>query len=422
MSACDSTAGADEYCEPVRVEERSPLHVAIFLRSLYGYGGGGAERSIATLASELSERGHRVDLICARLTGEYLNQVSLRVRCIGLGARAGLFASPTLLRRPRLLAKLAPLGFGLLAPWVLGALPGLVSYLRRQRPDVLFSALSYPNLTAILAREIAGVPTRVVISERNTLSLKIKEAGAKRKWRALAALVPACYPMADVISAVSSGVATDLAKFIGVSEDRVEVTYNPVVTSELKEKAKEPLDHPWLQGDGPPVILGIGALRPQKDFESLIRAFSQLRVKREARLIILGEGPLRPDLEALVGELHLESDVGLVGFVPNPFAYLARASVFALSSRYEGLPGALVQAMACGCPVVSTDCASGPREILMEGELGALVPMGSSDALALAILGTLEHPVASQRLRERAEFFSVANSTERYLALLRPPS
>jgi glycosyltransferase involved in cell wall biosynthesis len=324
-----------------------------------------------------------------------------------------------LMRRPRLLAKFAPLGFGLLAPWCLGALPGLVGYLRQQQPDVMLSGLSYPNITAILARELAGVSTRVVISERNTPSLKA--AGAKRKWRALNTLVPAFYPMADVISAVSSGVASDLAEFAGIPANHVRVTYNPVVTPNLENLAREVPNHRWLEGDGPAVILGIGALRRQKNFALLVRAFAKLRGKLGARLIILGEGPQRGELEALVAALGLRDDVDLVGFEENPFSYLARASLLVLSSDFEGLPGVLVQAMACGCPVVSTDCPTGPREILLDGELGSLVPTGDVDSMAEAMLAALELPISAERLQERAEFFSVANATERYLALLRPP-
>ncbi len=410
---------SDEHGGPCHEADESPLHVAIFLRSLHGYGGGGAERSIATLASELAKRGHRVDLICGRLQGAFLEHLSPRVRCVDLRARAGLFAIPTLLRRPRLLARLAPIGFGALAPWCVGALPGLVSYLRREEPDVMLSALNYPNITAVIAREIAGVATRVIVSERNMPSLKSGGARAKRKWRALPRLIPSFYPMADVVSAVSCDVGNDLARLIGVPEDRVEITYNPVVTPELREMASESTDHPWLQGNGPPVILGVGALRPQKNFELLVRAFAQVRGKVDARLVILGEGPLRSELEALVAQFRLESDVDLVGFVDNPFPYMSRASALVLSSHYEGLPGVLVQAMACGCPVVSTDCPGGSREILMNGELGELVPVGHSEPMAEAILETLAHPVSSERLRERAEFFSAENSTERYLSLLR---
>ena len=394
-----------------------PRHLALFIRSLFGHGGGGAERSMVNLATALAAQGHRVDLLLGRAEGPYLAAVPDDVRCIDLGARTPLTALPLLLRHPRLLRGLAPIHYGLSAQWSLGALPRLVRYLREERPEALLSALNYPNLTAILAREIAAVPTRLVVSERNTLSQTASRL-TRRRRRALPELVSVYYPLADAIAAVSQGVAEDLARILDVPVETIAVTYSPVVSPELAKRAAEPVCHPWFTDAGPPVFLGAGKLHPQKDFPTLMRAFARVRAEREVRLVILGEGGERRALEALAKKLGLEKDVDLPGFVENPFAYMARASVFVLSSTFEGLPGVLIQAMACGCPVVSTDCPSGPSEILLGGEYGPLAPVSNPEALAEAMLTVLDSPVAADRLRERANFFSFERSSQRYLDVL----
>jgi len=182
----------------------------------------------------------------------------------------------------------------------------------------------------------------------------------------------------------------DLAQLMNVSRERITVIYNPsVVQAEVQAKAQAPLDHPWFKPDQPPVILAVGRLQVQKDYPTLIRAFALVRQTRPVRLLILGEGKERPLLEALVKELGLEQDVSLPGFVLNPYAYMARAALFVLSSRWEGLPTVLIEALCCGAPVVSTDCPSGPREILRDGQYGPLVPVGGVNALARAIETTL---------------------------------
>jgi glycosyltransferase involved in cell wall biosynthesis len=216
---------------------------------------------------------------------------------------------------------------------------------------------------------------------------------------------------------VSEGVKDDLARAGRLSLEQIRVVPNPVVTSELFEMAAVPIDHPWFVEGAPPVILGIGRLTTQKDFGTLIRAFAEVRGQREARLMILGEGSERPALERLARELGVRDDVVLPGFVDNPFAFLKRAALFVLSSTYEGLPGVLIQALACGTPVVSTDCDSGPREILDGGRLGILVPVGDLDALANGIREALDHP----RTRTPADVlgrFTDAAAVDAYLRVL----
>jgi glycosyltransferase involved in cell wall biosynthesis len=182
--------------------------------------------------------------------------------------------------------------------------------------------------------------------------------------------------------------------------------------------ARAAVDHPWLVAGGPPVVLGVGKFKLQKDFALLIRAFARVRGSRPARLIILGDGPRRDELEGLVNRFGLTADVALPGVVDNPYAWMSRASVFVLSSAWEGLPGVLIEAMACGCPVVSTDCPSGPAEILDRGKFGSLVPVGDEQAMADAILATLANPPSGESLRVRARLFSIDVAVTRYLELL----
>ena len=203
-----------------------------------------------------------------------------------------------------------------------------------------------------------------------------------------------------------------------MTRERVHVVYNPVVTEEMERKSREPVDHPWIGGDGPPVILAVGRLDAQKDFPTLLAAFARLLTRRPARLIVLGEGKKRPHLLSLARRLGVAEHVDFPGFADNPYAFMARASLFVLSSRREGLPTVLIEAMACGCPVVSTDCPYGPREILEDGRHGPLAPVGDAEALAAAMARTLDAPPRPEALRERASFFNVARAINRYEELL----
>jgi glycosyltransferase involved in cell wall biosynthesis len=338
---------------------------------------------------------------------------------VDLGVRSRLPLIGAALRDPRAARALAPALAALPPPWILAAAPALARYLVRERPDALLSALSYSNLTALWARERAGVPVRVVVSEHNTLSERARHARARR-WRVLPKLEARWYPRADAILAVSEGVADDLARTARLPRERIAVTYNPVIGDDVERSARESVDHPWLQPGEPPVVLGVGKLKPQKAFDVLLRAFARLRAERRARLVILGEGSERRALQQLAGELGVADDVALPGFVANPFAWMARCAVFALSSAWEGLPSVLIEALACGCPVVSTDCPSGPAEILGPDRLGALVPVGDADALARAIALALSEPSDPAARRARARDFSVDRVAPRYLEALLP--
>jgi glycosyltransferase involved in cell wall biosynthesis len=225
------------------------------------------------------------------------------------------------------------------------------------------------------------------------------------------------YPWADWVIGNSQGVSDDLSRMIGLPRERIKVLYNPVVTPEVMAKAQAPLDHPWFKAGAPPVVLAVGRLTKQKDFPTLLQAFARVRQNRSCRLMILGEGPDRPALESLVRQQGFASDVALPGFVGNPYAYMSRASLYVLSSQWEGLPTVLIEALYCGPPVVATDCPSGPREILADGKHGALVPVGDVPALTQAMDAALagKTPIPTEASWQP---YAVDTVVDQYLALL----
>jgi glycosyltransferase involved in cell wall biosynthesis len=362
--------------------------IAVFTATM---GSGGAERSMVRLAAGLAATGRPTDLVLGcRAEDAYADELPEAVRIVRLDA-----------------------------PRALLSLPRLVGYLRRERPVAMVSSLDYMNVIAVVARRLAGVDTRLVVNEQNTLSMESGHSTQLRQ-RLVPALVRHSYPRADGIAAVSAGVADDLAAVTGLPRQRVSVINNPVIVPQLSEMMIQPCYHPWLVGSHPPVLLAVGRLSPQKDFECLLRAFAAVRASTAARLLILGEGPERPRLEALVRELGLGSDVQLPGWVGNPYPYMARSDLFVLSSRWEGLPTVLIEALYCGLRIVSTDCPSGPNEILDGGRFGSLVPVGDAGALAAAILDAL-HDRGPAPAEESWEQYGQQAVTEQYLAALAGP-
>lgn len=304
-----------------------------------------------------------------------------------------------------------------IAPEIL-RLRSMQQYIETYRPDVILSALTYANLVAIWAKQMSGSRVPVIVSERIMLSTYCAAQSNSRKWRYLPEVVRRTYPRADTVVTVSSDVADDLITTIGLSRDSVTTVHNPVVDDRLRAQAQQALQHPWFTPDAVPVILAVGRLTDQKDFATLLSAFARVRAKKEARLVILGEGRLRGNLLELAKTLGIGAYMEMPGFVDNPFQYMARASVLVLSSQYEGLPGVLIQALACACPVVSTDCPGGSREILEDGKIGSLVEVGDADGMAQAILSQLDNPTPKDVLLRRAEDFSVESGVSNYLALL----
>jgi glycosyltransferase involved in cell wall biosynthesis len=365
------------------MSKRKP-DIALFLNHL---GGGGGERAILYLARGFAEKGFNVDFVLSSAKSPHLWRIPDSVKIVDLQAQ-GLFAS----------------------------LQALIGYLRQEQPQTLLSALHYPNEVAIWAKYLSGVPTRVVVCEQNTLSRKAQN---ETKWskRLTPLFVRWLYPWADGIVAVSRGVFDDLLQVTKLPPERLRIIYNPAVTSNINQQASEPVDHPWLAADAPPVILGVGKLEAQKDFPNLIRAFARVRAQRPVRLIVLGWGPQKEALQNLAWELGVAADVDFPGYVDNPYAYMTRSAAFVLSSAWEGLPFVLVEAMAVGTPVVSTDCPSGPQEILNGGKYGWLTPVGDSKALAMAIEQVLDGQVKSIPFHW-LEQFTLENIVQQYLHVL----
>lgn len=326
----------------------SKEHLAFFLPGLYE---GGAERIMLNLAKGVAARGYKVDLVLARAEGPYMSQIPDTVRLVDLNA-----------------------------PRVMGSVPALVKYLRRERPSALLSGM-FANIIALWARRLCGTPQRLVITEHNTLSSVVKNKSDLR-WQLYPKLAGCFYPWANKIIAVSNDVANDLTRTAKIPQNRIQVVYNPIVTPDLQDKSKEPLEHPWFKDGQPPVVLAVGRLTDQKAFDVLIEAFSRVRKNHSARLLILGDGENRLTLESLVRQLGLEQDVSLMGFVQNPYPYMAHASLFVLPSRWEGLPTVLAEALYLGVPIVATDCPGGSREILRDGQFGRLVPVDDPPFLA----------------------------------------
>lgn len=363
--------------------------IAIFSPSLRG---GGAERVVATLASQFAKRGLEVDLVLALAEGPQLDNVSPAVRIVDL--KAGR---------------------------VMKALLPLARYMRRERPIAMLSVQGHANVVAIVSRMLSHTDTRLVVSERNMVTVEGESKFSPRE-HAVFILTRFLYKKADGICTVSDGVSKNLSEVIRIPLSRVKTIYNPFDLNYIAKKAAEPLEHPWFAPGQPAVLLAVGRLSEQKDFISLIKAFSLLRAQRAVRLMILGEGEMRATLETMISEHGLGADdVQMPGFVANPFAYLARCALFVLSSRWEGLPGVLIEAMACGAPVVSTNCPSGPHEILEGGRWGQLVPVADVEALARAAAEVLDTPAEQlPDVRLRAREFDLEQAVDAYLHILTP--
>lgn len=342
---------------------------------------------MVNLARGFSAENTPVDMVLARAEGSYLAQLPAAVRVVDLRARR-----------------------------VARALPDLVRYLHRERPAALLTAMEHVGLIALLARRLSGISVRVVVSVHTVYSHETRHFRHHHNRFLVPFLVRRFYPGAGAIVAVSSGVAADLVRATGLSRKRIRVIHNPVVTTELLAQMREPLEHPWFAPGEPPVVLSVGRLTAEKNFPLLLEAFSFLRRGgRRIRLVIIGEGMERAKLETLVARSGLSEEIALPGFVANPYPYMARAAVFALSSRWEGFGNVLVEALAAGTPVVSTDCPSGPAEILDGGRYGRLTPVGDAAALAAALADTLDAPPSPALLQRRSGDFTL----ERILPLYR---
>ena len=355
-------------------------------------GHSGVDRAARHLIPALARRGFAVDLLKVRGHGPDLGDIPPGVRVVDLGSRH-----------------------------TYGCLPGLVRYLRRETPAVLLSDKDRVNRTALLARFLARAPTRLVLSSGTTISIDLATRGPLERWIQRTSM-GRLYPFADQVIVTSAGVADDMAAYTGLPRGRIRVVPSPVVPDSLFTAELPRPDHPWFHEPAMPLILSAGELCWRKGFDTLLRAFAAVRARRPCRLMILGRGGAREGLLKLAAELGVQTDFALPGFVSAPYAYMAHADCFAFSSRWEGLGFVLIEALAVGTPAVSTDCPSGPREILQDGRYGRLVPVDDPAALADALIATLDHPLPAQTLREAARPYGVEAATDAYLdAMGLPP-
>ncbi len=356
--------------------------IAIFIQSLSI---GGAERMALNLVKGLVQHNIQVDLLLANRTGEFLSEVPAQVTIIDLKGKRVLFS---------------------LIP--------LVRYLQSHRPDLLYSIQTHTSLIAIWAARLARVPIPLVISTQTMLTESLAASPSIRN-RVIIILARWFFRSAEAAICISQGAAEDFIKITRMPPQKTHVIYNPVVSPGLELEARQSISHPWFSPDNLPVILAVGRLVVAKDYPTLLRAFSLMCRKQPAHLLILGEGEERPRLEALARQLGLTDNVQMPGFVKNPYAYMRHARLLVLSSRWEGFANVLVEALACGTPVVSTDCRSGPREILEGGRFGRLVPVGDAEALSEAILETLQTTPDRAMLKQRAQGFTLDESVRKYM-------
>ena len=377
----------------------APRHVAIYLAARAH---GSREAVFLALARQLLAAGSRVDVLAAGplpWLREHLPDGARLIDTDPCWLRLGPLSAPHALRTYASVFRVA-------------------RYLGRERPDVLFATSIPPNMAALTARQLARTATPVVIRQSNTIRIPGSEryAGVRGRWRDR--LLPRIYPQADAVIAVADGVGDNLRHLMDVQGKPLHIIYNGVDLAAIRCRADVDPPHPWLAPHAPPVVLAVGRLVGKKDYPTLLRAFARLRESQDVRLMILGDGPERRRLETLARELGIEHALALPGFAWNPYPYMSHAACFALSSISEGMPSVLIEALACGCPVVSTDCPAGPREILADGEYGSLVPAGDARALAGALGETLSAPPSADRLRGRAEAFDSETVAERYLRVL----
>jgi glycosyltransferase involved in cell wall biosynthesis len=372
------------------------LHIAILVYCLEG---GGVQRQTLTLARELVARGHVVDYLVVRAEGELARHVPAGVAVVELLPTKNSFVRWKALDQVR-------------------ALPPLVAYLKTRKPDALLAGGTHINLLSVVAHAAARSRARLVLRLTNHMS----RSQGSRFFRGLSVAVAAkIYPRADAIVAVSEEVRRDFLRSTAVAPELTRMIREPVITDAVQSLAEENPGHPWLESGQPPVILGVGRLSPQKDFETLVRAFAIVRRQRDVRLVIIGTGTQSAyarKLRVLAAELGVADGTDLAGYAENPYAFIAKPKVFALSSAWEGCPNVVIEALYLGRAVVATDCPGGVREVIEGSGAGVLVPMKNPEAMAEALLAALDGRVPAIRRGTCPPGFDAATSTRQYLAVL----
>jgi glycosyltransferase involved in cell wall biosynthesis len=354
---------------------------------------GGTERVVINLIKGLIALNVPVELVLARAEGDFLSDVPAGVKVVDLKT---------------------DFSFNIRDQANLKLVFSLVNYFRESKPDVVLANLYTFNVLGAIAQKLSGISTNLILVEHNPIFNRSYKPG-----RLITTLMIWFYPKVKVV-AVSNGLAQALETNLKLKPGSVKVIYNPVIDQRLRQQATASLEHPWFQPHQPPVFLAVGRLHLQKNYPLLIQAFALVRQQRPAHLIILGDGEeIQKQLETLIEQLGIGADVSLAGYAANPYAYMSRADVVVLSSRWEGLPTVLIEAMACGCQLVSTDCPYGPEEILAGGKYGRLVPVDDVAALANAMQQAIDQPINPDQLMQRAENFSLEQAVKEYMKVMK---
>ncbi|MBX3046476.1 MAG: glycosyltransferase [Anaerolineales bacterium] len=368
--------------------ELTPKRISRVALLVASFRAGGVERVTINLANELARRGYQVDLVVLSAAGGALRS--------GVGQTVTVFD----LRSSRSL-------YGVRA---------LANYFKQHQPDIFISNQTHLNILSIFASWRAKSRALLYVVEHNHMTSVVRNS-KKLADRLRPLLARLFYPYAHKVLAVSQDAADDLAALAGFQNEEIFVVYNSILPGDFSSQAELPAEDPWFKEIQEPFVIAVGRLAPQKAFDTLIRAMDKVNQSRPVQLLILGEGGERANLEALVEQLALQEIVSLPGYVDNPLRYVARANLFVLSSLWEGLPSVLIEAMACGTSVVSTNCPAGPREILHNGFYGKLVPVGDATEMAQAILEVLADPQDARQLKERAKQYIAPYAAESYIQL-----
>jgi glycosyltransferase involved in cell wall biosynthesis len=353
------------------------LEISVFV---YSFAGGGAEKMMMKISNELHHRGHNIELIVAKSKGPMKSCLNNNIDINYINGRNSF---DTIL--------------------------SLYNYTREANMDVLFSTLEIPNISSVLTAKIL-YSTPVVLRCANIYSNRERSG----KYKIIPLLKRLTYPKSDSIISISNGVFIDISQTVRDIPEGSSIIHNPAYDSSINKKCRDPVDHDWLNDDNKKVIISVGNLKPQKDYPTMLRCISELQDKSEMYLVILGKGKQKENLMKLADELGIQDRISFEGFVNNPYSYMSKADVFALSSEWEGFGNVIVEAMACGTPVVCTDCPGGASEILNDGKYGSLVPVGDEEALASAIWEMLNNPTDSSTLKSRAKDFDVRHIVDQY--------
>lgn len=357
--------------------------IAIFLATS---GQSGVDRSAKNLIPALARRGYEVDLLKVRKHGPNLGETPQGVRVVELGSSH-----------------------------VYSSIPQIVRYLRRERPAVLFAGKDRVNRAALFSYWLARISgIRLVFWVGTPVSQELAHRSVLKRW-SHRFWMRIWYRFPDEIVVDSPGVADDLRAYAALGDKRMTVVPHAVIPRELLERSPVVPDHPWLTRKELPVVLGAGELSGGKDHPTLIRAFARVRADRPCRLIILGKGKLLEPLRQLAAELGVGGDVDFPGYRSDIYAFMAHADIFVLTSLREGLSFVLIEALACGTPVVSTDCPVGPRAVLQGGRYGPLVPVGDVNAVAAAINQVLDSPPDNDYLKQAARGYEINSAAAAWL-------